>query len=91
MTWAVKLNVPAAVGVPDIAPVEEFSVRPGGREPATIAKVYGGTPPVATRLELYGVPTWPVLDGHSTASDGLILISHLSVKVAPRESVTCAM
>lgn len=38
-TWAVKLNVPAEVGVPAIAPVVEFSVRPAGNEPAVIEYV----------------------------------------------------
>ncbi len=56
-TFAVKLKVPAAVGVPVIAPVDEFSVRPGGKLPELIEKVYEGTPPLATRLELYGTPT----------------------------------
>lgn len=33
VTWAVRLDVPAVVGVPVIAPVEELSVSPGGKEP----------------------------------------------------------
>ena len=49
---AVKLNVPEVVGVPVIAPVEAFKVRPAGREPELIEKVYGETPPPATKLEL---------------------------------------
>ena len=36
ITSAVKLNVPAIVGIPVIAPVAAFSVRPGGSEPAEI-------------------------------------------------------
>jgi hypothetical protein len=56
-TWAVKLNVPAMVGVPVIAPVEVFSVKPAGSEPLVIENVYGETPPVAMRAELYGTPT----------------------------------
>ena len=51
-TWAVKLNVPEVVGVPVMAPVEGFSVKPAGSEPVMIEKVYGGTPPVATSAEL---------------------------------------
>jgi hypothetical protein len=51
-TWAVKVNDPAAVGVPVMAPVETFSVRPVGSEPAVMENVYGGTPPVATNAEL---------------------------------------
>jgi hypothetical protein len=51
-TWAVKVNVPAAVGVPVMAPVDGFSVKPVGSEPLVIENVYGGTPPVATSAEL---------------------------------------
>jgi hypothetical protein len=39
VTFAVKLKVPAVVGVPVIAPVELFRVRPAGREPAEMEKV----------------------------------------------------
>ena len=49
---AVKLNVPELVGVPVIAPVDALRVRPAGREPELMEKVYGDTPPPATRLEL---------------------------------------
>ena len=35
----VNVNVPAAVGVPVIAPVDEFIVRPEGRVPLTIDQV----------------------------------------------------
>jgi hypothetical protein len=38
-TWAVKLNEPAVVGVPVIAPVVEFSVNPGGNDPLVIENV----------------------------------------------------
>src|SRR5690242_17859929 len=41
-----KLDVPAAVGVPVIAP-PAVSVRPVGREPLDTAKVYGPVPPLA--------------------------------------------
>lgn len=51
-TCAVKLNVPAAVGVPVMAPVFGFSVRPSGNTPAEIANVYGGNPPLADRAEV---------------------------------------
>ena len=51
-TWAVKLNVPAVVGVPVMAPVDGFSVKPAGSEPLIIENVYGGTPPEATNAEL---------------------------------------
>jgi hypothetical protein len=38
-TWAVKLKVPALVGVPLMLPLEVLRVRPGGSEPAVIEKV----------------------------------------------------
>ena len=38
-TWAVKLNVPAVVGVPVIAPVDELSESPGGSAPTVIENV----------------------------------------------------
>jgi hypothetical protein len=37
VTWIVK--VPAAAGVPAMAPVEELSVRPGGSEPVATENV----------------------------------------------------
>ena len=45
-----KLNVPLADGVPEIVPVELPSVSPAGREPAMIAQLYGGEPPVAASV-----------------------------------------
>ncbi len=59
VTFTVKPKVPAAVGVPEIAPVEAFKFRPGGREEALMDQVYGVVPPVAARLALYVVPCWP--------------------------------
>lgn len=51
LTWNVTESDSAEVGVPVIAPAgERFS--PGGRCPAIILKLYGGTPPVAARLAL---------------------------------------
>ena len=49
-TVAVKLKVPAAVGVPVIAPVEGASVRPGGRVPAETDQVNGAVPPSTLRV-----------------------------------------
>ena len=44
-TFKVKLLVPAAVGVPDIAPPEIF--KPAGSAPLATDQEYGGVPPVA--------------------------------------------
>ena len=39
VTWMVKLDVPAVVGVPVIAPVDELSDSPLGRDPTDIDQV----------------------------------------------------
>jgi len=70
ITWAVNEDVPAATGVPLIAPVERFRLSPCGRLPEMMEKEYGGTPPVAMRLEAYGVPTCPLLTGQFSARGG---------------------
>jgi hypothetical protein len=45
-TVAVRLNVPLAVGVPEIAPLAA-RVRPAGRLPEVIDHEYGAVPPLA--------------------------------------------
>ena len=47
----VKLDVPAAVGVPVIAPVLLLSFKPAGREPAVMVQTMGVWP-VAARVWL---------------------------------------
>lgn len=51
-TFAVKVLVPAAVGLPEVAPLELLSVSPGGRAPLAIEYAYGGTPPAPVSAEL---------------------------------------
>ena len=55
----VNPNVPPDVGVPETAPVEAFSVSPGGRLPVVMLHVYGAFPPVAATLCEYACPTVP--------------------------------
>jgi len=50
VTMAVKLKVPAVVGVPEMAPVLALRVRPGGRVPVEIDQVYGVVPPLAVSV-----------------------------------------
>ena len=50
VTRAVKLKLPVAVGVPEIAPLVGLSVKPGGRVPLTIDQVYDGVPPLAASI-----------------------------------------
>ena len=54
----VKLDTPAAVGVPVIAPVDGFSDKPFGRLP-TVTLHAIVPPPVAARVWLYDVPAVP--------------------------------
>ncbi len=56
VTRAVKLEVPAVVGVPEISPVAALSVNPAGSEPVLLDHVYGGVPPVAVKVCEYGMP-----------------------------------
>lgn len=50
VTTAVNDDVPDAVGVPEIAPDEEFKLNPAGREPPLRCQEYGVVPPVAWRV-----------------------------------------
>src|SRR5262245_14352130 len=50
VTLAVKLNVPVAVGVPEMTPVPLASDRPGGSAPLAIDQIYGVIPPLAASV-----------------------------------------
>ncbi|HYP08849.1 MAG TPA: hypothetical protein VER03_21640 [Bryobacteraceae bacterium] len=76
VTRAVKDDVPAVVGVPEMAPFDA-SVSPAGKIPAETAQLYGGVPPVAPRLAEYGWPTLPL------ASDVVVIVG------APAAMVIC--
>ncbi len=49
VTRAVKLYVPAVVGVPLSTPLAAFNPSPGGSVPALTAQLKGSVPPVAAR------------------------------------------
>ena len=57
-----KLNEPAAVGVPLNVP-PAVKVSPPGREPDSRDHVYGVIPPVAVKVCVYDVPTVPAGSG----------------------------
>jgi hypothetical protein len=59
VTFTVKLELPAVVGVPDITPVLEFSDNPAGNVPLLMLHVYGVTPPVAASVVVYATLTIP--------------------------------
>jgi hypothetical protein len=50
VTFAVKLNVPAVVGVPEIVPLAAASVRPAGNAPELMLQLYGVVPPLAANV-----------------------------------------
>ncbi len=52
VTWSVMLKFPAVVGVPEMVPVLEPSVKPLGNEPEVIPQVYGVAPPEAVTVAL---------------------------------------
>jgi hypothetical protein len=54
----VNLDVPIAVGVPDITPVVSFKLRPAGSVPPDIDQVIGVVP-VAVSVWLYDCPVMP--------------------------------
>lgn len=52
-TWNVSgVLVTICVGVPVIAPVEAFNMRPAGSVPLVSDHIYGGVPPVAAKTAL---------------------------------------
>ena len=55
----VKLDVPSVVGVPVIAPVASFKLKPGGSAPETTLHFGAPVPPVAVRVVLYLDPAVP--------------------------------
>ena len=59
VTLTVKLDVPAAVGVPDSTPVEAFRVIPAGSVPALTDHAYGAVPPLTVSVSEYHRPPHP--------------------------------
>jgi hypothetical protein len=74
VTCTVKLLLPIVVGVPVIAPVLLFKLKPGGKLPEVMLHVKGGVPVPRTtpRVALYGAPTTPggKLDTDITGASG---------------------
>src|ERR1700735_3542842 len=87
LTWSV--NVPEAVGVPLIAPVLVFSVRPLGRVPVT-EKVYGAIPPLTPGAGLFrATPTAPELTVGQVSITALAMVKgHVAAADAPLASFT---
>jgi len=83
----VKVDVAAAVGVPEMAPVLVFRLKPAGSDPLATAYTYGETPPLATTLDEYAVPTVPVPVGVAMVMTGQIFSVMARSPVQPFASV----
>ena len=70
----VKFVVPAADGVPEIAPVAGVRLSPAGSEPVLTLHVTGGVPPLVCRDAEYEVPVVPA------GSDVVVITSGLPRK-----------
>ncbi len=76
VTCTVKVAVPAADGIPAIAPTA-LSVNPTGSAPALTLHVYPPVPPVAARVCEYAAPTTPPgSDDVLTLSPAVTAIDH---------------
>ena len=79
-----------------MAPVLVFKLSPLGRLPDWMEYVYGGTPPLAVKAELYDIPTWPVVVGQDRVIGGGVVMTMVQVLLAVlvwllEESVTWAV
>ena len=91
VTCTVKLDVPAALGVPLKTPAED-SVNPAGSVPEVTDQLYGGVPPVAASVWLYALPTVPAGSGLTVVIDsaaGSTVTANAFVAVPP--PVTCTV
>ena len=66
----VKLNVAADEGVPVMAPLPVFKVKPAGSVPTDTDQLYGDVPPLADNVCGYATPTVVL-----ASVDGVILIA----------------
>ena len=83
------------MGIPDITPVP-LNVRFVGNGPAVTVHEYGGTPPVAANVLVYGTPCVPAVNEVVviwSGGVGLIVMVKAAVAMAGvlSESVTCTV
>jgi hypothetical protein len=88
-TVTANVDVPLALGVPEITPVAE-SVSPAGRLPEVIDQLYPGVPPLAVSAASYAVPPCApgspfVLMANDDDCVALVTVSGTSFEDAPSE------
>src|SRR5205085_1578817 len=83
VTFTVKAEGPALVGVPLTTPLAASRVKPSGSAPLANSNLYGAVPPLAIIAELYATPTVPVVLAVHCAVivGGLMVIPQLPVVV----------
>ena len=93
VTCAVNDIVPAAIGVPEIAPVDATRLNPAGSVPALTLQLYGAVPPLACSVLEYVAPT--VAPGSevvvTVGGCAATVIFNTFVPVLFAASVTCAV
>jgi hypothetical protein len=89
VTFTVKLDDAALVGVPDIVPPESPS--PAGRDPVETDHVYGGDPPVAFSGCEYGTPIVPAGNGEVVIRKAGALIVNDSWAVAETDALSVTL
>lgn len=93
LAWTVKLEFPAAAGVPRMTPVDGSRDKPAGNEPALTDQVYGGVPPEPLSVWEYAIPTMPAgIDAVAMLKAGGFTTSvKLLFALAEPLSFTCAV
>jgi hypothetical protein len=81
--------------MPEMTPVEAFSLSPGGSDPEMMENVKGFVPPVTCRVEEYAEPSVALPDPQAPQSrlmgDPTTAMLHVAVSELPFESVTLAV
>jgi hypothetical protein len=87
-----NVYVPAAVGIPETAPVAAFHVNPGGSAPLAIDVVNVGVPPAEAIMVLYADPTTPAGGAPDRVGSGftvIVTVSSLFVPGIVAVKITC--
>ena len=86
--WNVTELLPAGpVGVPVMAPVLPFRVKPTGSDPEVMVNVYGLVPPDSLSVPLYAVPAVATKEVVVMAGSGATLICSVAIFVVSETEV----
>src|SRR5271167_1235941 len=95
VAFAVNVNEPDAVGVPESVPVDAARLMPAGKAPDLLLQLNGVVPPLAAKVVEYAVPTCPegtepvvIVTGETAAATVMVSDSVAVCAVGVVESVT---